>query len=377
MTIEIRQHAPGSKLKDFLSVVDTIYRDDRAFVRPLDMDMGDRLSLKNPFFEHGEAMLFTAYQNGQCVGRISASIDRLHLDKYKDGAGFFGFFDTIEDQAVANQLLEAAATWLRQRGSTTMRGPLSLSINEELGCLIQGFETPPMPYMPHHRPYQSKLIEGAGLVKQKDFYAWRYVPDQLAKRVEKAHAEIAAMPNVTARPIDLKNLKRDIGIVMAIHEDAWAENWGAVGFTAAELKKMAADFRLIMQPELTVLVEIDGRPAAFALALPNVNEMIGDLHGKLFPFGLIKLIYRLKVRGARSARLALLGVEKEFRTQRKYAGLSAFLYAQMHIAGKKLGIEWGELSWTVEDNGAVNAGIRRMGAQIYKRYRVYERALTA
>jgi hypothetical protein len=278
---------------------------------------------------------------------------------------------------VANALLDAAGAWLKQRASKTMRGPLSLSINEELGCLIQGFDTPPMPYMPHHRPYQGGLIEGAGLAKQKDFYAWRYVPDELSKRVAKAHEEVAAMPNIVARPIDMKNLERDIRIIMAIHEDAWADNWGAVRFTEAELKKMAADFRLILEPQLTVVVEIEGRPAAFALALPNYNEMIGDLHGKLFPFGLLKLIYRLKVRGARSARLALLGIEKEFRTQRKYAGLSAFLYAQMHISGKKLGIQWGELSWTVEDNGPMNAGIRRMGAQIYKRYRVYERALQA
>jgi len=377
MTIEIRQHAPGAKLKDFLSVVETIYDGDPNFVRPLDMDMNDRLSRKkNPFFEHGDAAFFTAHQNGRCVGRVSASIDKLHLEKFKDGAGFFGFFDTTDDQRVADELLSAAAGWLKERGSTSMRGPLSLNINEELGCLIEGFDTPPMPYMPHHRPYQARLIEGAGLVKRKDFYAWRYVPDQLAQRVAKAHAEILAMPNVTMRQLDLKNLESDVRIVMAIHQDAWADNWGAVPFTEPELKKMAADFRLILEPKLTVIVHIDGRPAAFALALPNYNECIGDLHGKLLPLGVFKLLYRLKVRGPRSARLALLGIEKEFRTQRKYAALSAFLYAQMHIAGKKLGVEWGELSWTVEDNGPVNAGIRRMGGKIYKRYRVYERALS-
>ena len=377
MTIEIRQQAPGANLKDFLGVVETIYDGDPNFIRPLDMDMNDRLSRKNPFFEHGDARYFTAHRNGRCVGRISASIDRLHLEKFRDGAGFFGFFDTTEDQSVADSLLSAAAGWLKARGSNSMRGPLSLNINEELGCLIEGFDTPPMPYMPHHRPYQARLIESAGLVKQKDFYAWRYVPGQLAERVAKAHAEILALPNVRVRQLDLKNLESDIRIIMAIHQDAWADNWGAVPFTEPELKKMAADFRLILEPELTVIVHIDGHPAAFALALPNYNECIGDLHGKLLPFGLFKLLYRLKVRGPRSARLALLGIEKEFRTQRKYAALSAFLYAQMHISGKKLGVEWGELSWTVEDNGPVNAGIRRMGGKIYKRYRVYERALNA
>jgi hypothetical protein len=376
MSIEIRESPPGEGLSDFLSVVDYIYRGDPSFIRPLDFDMKDRLSRrKNPFFDHGEARLFTAYRNGQCVGRASASIDQLHLSKFRDDTGFFGFLDTIDDQDVATALLERSSAWLKERGMKRALGPFSLCVNEEIGCLVEGFDTPPMLYMPHHRPYQGALIEGAGYTKAKDLYAWRYDVGELPERVRRAHESVLAMPEVRVRQVDLKNLERDIRIVMAIHEDAWSDNWGAVPFTERELKKMAADFKMILAPELTCIVEVDGEPAAFAIAIPNLNEMIGDLGGKLFPLGALKLVYRLKLRGAHSARLALLGVRKKFRQQKKYAGLSAFLYGELSMKGRMLGVRWGELSWTLEDNGAVNAGIRMMGAKIYKRYRVYERSL--
>ncbi|HVR19697.1 MAG TPA: hypothetical protein VMS65_08375, partial [Polyangiaceae bacterium] len=151
MAIEIRETPIGGKTDEFLDVVDYIYREDPNFVRPLDMDMKQRLSKKNPFFRHAEGVLFTAHRNGWCVGRVSAQIDREHNDRYKDDAGFFGFFDTIDDEEVAQALLDSAASWLKARGMKRMRGPFSLSINEEMGCLVEGFDTPPMIMMPHHR----------------------------------------------------------------------------------------------------------------------------------------------------------------------------------------------------------------------------------
>ncbi len=375
MAIEIRSTQPGGKLGDFFDVVDTVYADDPCFVRPLDFDMRQRLGPKNPFFGHGEALLFTAYADGRAVGRASASIDNLSLDKFNDDTGFFGFFDTIDDQAVATGLLDAACDWLRRRGMKRVVGPLSLSINEELGTLVEGFDTPPMLYMSHSRPYQGQLIEGAGFAKCKDFFAWRYRIGDLPRRALRGHEQIAALPEVKSRQLDPSHVERDVRLVLDIFEDAWSDNWGAVPFTGAELEKMADDFKMILVPELTCLVTIDGEPAAFSIALPNLNELIADLHGKLLPLGFIKLLWRLKVRGARSARLALLGVRKKYRHVRKYAGLSAFMYVEMHRGAKQKGVEWGELSWTLEDNGAVNAGIRMMGGEVYKRYRVYEKAL--
>ena len=256
-----------------------------------------------------------------------------------------------------------------------IRGPLSLNINEEMGCLIDGYDTPPMIMMPHHRPYQGGLIEKAGLSKIKDVYAWRYTVGEVPKRAQKAHDDIARMPEVRARQVDPKNLERDVRVVMDVFNDAWSDNWGFVPLTENELRKMAQDLKLILMPELTRIAEINGEPAAVAMALPNLNEMIKDLHGSLLPAGLPKLLWRLKVKGPQTARLVILGIKKKFRHMKQYAGLSIYLYAAMNEAGQKLGIRWGELSWTLEDNAPVNVGIKFMGGKIYKTYRLYQRDL--
>jgi hypothetical protein len=375
MTVEIRQTPIGGKLEPFLDVVSYVYRGEPNYVRPLDFDMKQRLSKKNPFFEHAEGVVFTAHRNDFCVGRATAQIDREHLARHRDDAGFFGFFDTIDDEEVAKALLDAAARWLRDRGMKRMRGPISLGINEELGCLIEGFDTPPMILMPHHRPYQGPLIEKAGLNKLKDFYAWRYVIGDVPPRAQKAHDEIAALPEVKSRHIDMKNFERDLRIVVDVFNDAWSDNWCFVPYTDAELLRMGEEMKLIAIPQLSYITEVDGEPAAVAVALPNVNEVIRDLGGKLKPAGMAKLLWRLKVVGPKTARLALLGIRKKYRNVRKYAGLSTYIYTKMNRAGRDVGIQWGELSWTDEDNSPVNVGIRFMGGKIYKRYRVYERAL--
>jgi hypothetical protein len=375
MAVEIRETKIGGKLNDFLNVVDYIYRGDPSYVRPLDMEMKDRLSPKNPFFEHGEGVVLTAHRNGWCVGRVTAQIDREHLARYGDGVGSFGFIDTIDDEEVAKALLDAASAWLRARGMKRVRGPLSLSLNEEMGCLVDGFDTPPMIMMPHHRPYQGGLIEKAGFEKCKDAFAWRYTVGDLPPRVRKAHEELEALPEVKSRHVDMKNLDTELRIIMDVYNDAWSDNWAFVPFTERELSKMAADLKLFAVPELSYITEVDGEPAAVALALPNLNELIADMKGKLLPLNFPKLLWRLKVVGPHSARLVILGIRKKFRNQRKYAGLSAYLYAKMNAAGKRLGLSWGELSWTLEDNAAVSAGIKVMGGKVYKTYRLYEKAL--
>jgi hypothetical protein len=373
MAVEIREKPiGGGSLRDFLDVVEYLYRDDPAYVRPLDLMVKDQLSKANPFFEHGEGAVFTAHRNGWCVGRCTAQIDRLHLARYKDDVGFFGFFDTIDDQEVADALLDAARRWLKDRGMKHIRGPLSLCVNEEMGCLIEGFDTPPMIFMPHHRPYQGGLIEKAGLPKIKDVFAWRYEVGDIPPRAAKATREIEQLPEVSARHVDMKNLERDVRTVMDVFNDAWMDNWGFVPFTESELRKMAKDLKLIIDPEITYIAYVDGEPAAVALATPNLNEVIRGLNGKVLPFGFAKVIWRLKVEGTKTARLAILGIKKKFRHQRKYAGLSIYLYSKMNDAGKRAGYRWGELSWTLEDNAPVNVGIKFMGGKVYKKYRVYQ-----
>ncbi|MSP23699.1 MAG: hypothetical protein EXR75_00750 [Myxococcales bacterium] len=377
MTLEIRSIDGGRKVRrDFLNVVDSIYATDPAFVRSLDMDISDRLDRKkNPFFEHGEATAFVAYLDQVPVGRISASIDRLHTERHCDGAGFFGFFDTIDDARVAEALLDAAAEWLRQKGAERMRGPFSLSINEECGCLVSGFESPPMIMMPHHRPHQGALIEAAGLTKSKDLFAWRYEVGSVPRRAQKAFDEITNLPEIEAREVDLKHLERDVELIMGVFNDAWSDNWGFLPATPREVQKMAADLSMIALPQLTQLVFINGEVAAVALALPNVNEMIHDAKGQLFPTGALKLWWRLRVRGPKSARLIVLGITKKWRHARRYAGLSAYLYVKLNQSAHMLGIRSGELGWTLEDNAPINVAIKMMGGHVHKTYRIYERPL--
>jgi hypothetical protein len=375
--IEVRELSQGGKLDDFLNVVDHIYRGDPKYIRPLNLDIKSRISRRSPFFEHAEAAFFLAYQRGVCVGRCSAQIDHEHLKRHKDDAGFFGFFDTIDDPEVAKALIAKARRWLADRGMKVIRGPFSLNINDESGCLIEGFDTPPMVMMPHHRNYQGGLIEAAGLSKHKDLYAWRYSTGEVPTRVQKAHDDLEAMPEVFARHFDAHDIERDTRIALDVFNDAWGENWSFVPYTEHERGKLVKDFKLIIDPAITYIAYVRGEAAAVAVALPNLNEALGDLGGKLFPTGAAKLYYRIKVRGIHTARLVILGIRKKFRGDRRYAGLSLYLYHKLNDSGRRHGYAWGELGWTAEDNGPVNTGIKLMGGKIYKKYRVYEASLVS
>ena len=375
MSIEIRRTPLGGNLREFLNVVDYIYRNDPQYVRPLDMEIKERLSHKHPFWLHAEGVIFTAHRNGYCVGRCTAQIDREHLARYRDDVGSFGFFDTIDDQEVATALINAASQWLRERGMRTIRGPLSLSLNDEIGCLVDGFDTPPMIMMPHHLPYQGGLIERSGLTKLKDLYAWRYTVGAIPERARKAHDDIDAMPEVSSRPADMKNLDSDLRTLIDVFNDGWSDNWGVVPYTEAEIAKQARDLKLIIDPRLSLIVSIHNEPVAIAVALPNINEVIRDFNGKLLPFNIAKLLYRLKIERTKTARLALLGIRKKIRHQKRYAGLSTYMYAKMDQVGQRIGIDWGELSWTLEDNAPVNLAIKYLGGKIYKRYRLFQSEL--
>lgn len=378
MSVEIKQHQPGKDLKDFIRVAFEVYRDDPAWVPPLNMEITDRLTPeKNPFFEHAEVALFTAWKDGNPVGRISAQIDHEHLRIHEDNVGFFGFFDTIDDQEVASALVAAAEKWLAARGMTMMRGPLSLSINEETGMLVEGFESPPTIMSPHHRWYQGALAEGAGLQKVKDCYGWSYDVVPAPPRVQKAWDTINSLPEVRFRSVRPRMLKKEVHDILDVFNDAWQHNWGFVPATDAEAKKMAADLQLILDKELSFFAEIDGQPVAICVCLPNLNDAIFDLNGKLSPVNIAKLLWRLKIRRPKSARLMLLGIRTEFRGKKRYAPLALAVIGELVRRGLKQGYEWAELGWTLEDNRLINTAIQSMGAKIYKRYRLFEKPIGA
>ena len=376
MAVEIRQHRMGEGLDAFIRAAHEVYRGDPSWVAPLEMEIRDRLTPgKNPFFEHAEGTLFTATKDGRLVGRCSAQIDHEHLRVHGDETGFFGFFDTVDDPEVARELVGAAERWLSERGMKRMRGPLSLSINEEVGTLVEGFDTPPMLMMAHARPYQGGLLESAGLHKAKDLLAWRYEVGTPHRRADKAWQEISAMPEVRFRSINKKTMERDVHTMLEIFNDAWSHNWGFVPATPAEARKIAEDFKLIIDEDLAFFAEIEGREMGLCVTLPNLNEVIRDLDGKLLPFGFAKLLWRLKVKRPKSARLMMLGLRKELRGIKRYGGLSLAMYVEVSKRGAKKGVEWGELSWTLEDNHPINLGIKAMGAKVYKKYRVFEKEL--
>lgn len=380
MSITIREHTPGGDVRDFIQAGHVVFAGDPSWVPPLHFDIEERLSpKKNPFFNRAEAILFTAWKDGQLVGRCSAQIDREHLRIWNDDTGFFGFFDTVDDVEVGRALLDAAKAWLKRRGMKRILGPFSLYVNEEVGILIDGFDTPSVMMMAHSRPYQGAIADKLGLLKEKDLLAWKYTSeDAFPARVLKAHEEVSKMPNVKLRSIDTSRMDEEIAAVMDIYNDAWVGKWCFVPALPDEVKKVAADLKMIIDKDLAFMAEVDGKVMAMCIALPNLNEAIHDMEGKLAPFNWAKLLYRLKWKHPQTARLMMLGIKKELRTganMKKYGGLSAAMYVEVAKRGQAKGYTWGELSWTREDDNPVNLGIRSMGAKVYKRYRVYQQAI--
>ncbi|MEZ4287908.1 MAG: hypothetical protein R3A47_07135 [Polyangiales bacterium] len=376
--IEVVQHSPGRDVDAFVQFAHELYKNDSAWIPPLNMEIRDRLNpTKNPFFQHAEVALFTARRDGNVVGRCSAQIDHEHLRIHQDNAGFFGFFETVDHVDVARALMDAAEDWLRKRGMTTMRGPFSLSINEEAGTLVEGFDHPPVIMMPHALPYQGRLIESCGLAPVKDLLAWRYEVEPPPARAERAWQAIEELPEVRFRSINTSKMKEELEVLLAIFNDAWQHNWGFVPATDAEVAKMAKDLKLIIDKDIAFFAEIDGKPVAICVCLPNLNEVTADFGGKLTPKNVAKLLWRLKVNKPKSARLMLLGISTELRHQKRYGALSTAMYAELAKRGIANGYRWAELGWTLEDNKLINLGIQAMRGKVYKRYRIYEKSIPA
>ncbi len=382
MTIEIREHIPGEDVRDFIQAGKEVFRFDPTWVAPLDFEFKDRLSpKKNPLFQRAEVALFTARKHGRLVGRCSATVDHEHLRVHQDDTGFFGFFDTIEDEEVAQALMNRAAAWLKARGLKRMIGPISLYFNEEVGCLIEGFDMPPNLMMAHSRTYQARLIEACGCEKEKDLLCWRYDSTlPFPPRVLRAWEQVREMPEVTLRSINVANLETEMANVTAIYNDTWGGKWGVVPALPAEVKKVAEELKFIVDPDIAFIAEIGGEAVGMCIMLPNLNEAIFDLNGQLFnfgvPIGAAKLLWRLKVKKPESTRLMMLGIRKDIRQNvKRYGGLSAAMYVEVAKRGVAKGYKWGELSWTREDDQPINVGIRSMGAHVYKKYRVFRRPL--
>jgi GNAT superfamily N-acetyltransferase len=330
---------------------------------------------KNPFFEHADAEYFLAERNGEAVGRIAAIHNRLHNSTHDDRVGFFGFFESVDDQAVADALFAAAAAWLRARGLDTMRGPASFSVNDECGLLVDGFDTPPTLMMPHNPPYYVTLVEHAGFAKAKDLLVYqggdpdRYkpVPERLARGTEL----IRQRQGITLRGLDMKHFDAEVERIKALYNAAWEKNWGFVPMTDHEIDHLAEQFKPVVIPELVPFAEKDGKVIAFGLALPDLNVAFrGNTKGRMFP-AILKVLWLLKAKKLKRARIVLLGILPEYRGK----GIDAMLYHWIWTKSGERGIYWGEAGWILEDNPAMNAGLEKMTFTVYKTYRLYDRAL--
>ena len=361
----------------FIRVPFALYADDPNWVPPLVIERRDHLNpRKNPYFNHAEAGFWLALRDGRPVGRISAQVDRARLERYDDATGHFGFVEAEDDGEAFAALFGAAEAWLRDRHMRRVLGPFSLSINDESGLLVDGFDTPPSIMMGHAPPYYAERIEAQGYTKAKDLVAYVYESHQ---RFPPGPAALVARarqsPNVTVRPLDKSRYRQDLHVILDIFNDAWSENWGFVPFSAAEIEHVAAALKPLIREEMVCIAEVDGEPSAMAVSLPNLNEAIADLGGALLPFGWAKLLWRLKFGRLRTARVALMGVRRRHHGTPLGMALAYTVVDAINRALRASGFERAELSWILEDNLPMRRIIDALGGRPYKTYRVYQKAL--
>jgi hypothetical protein len=372
--LSIRRVQNGKQLSDFLQLPATLYAADPNWIAPLGLEQRQRYSKKNPFFQHAKWCAWIAYRGREAVGRISAQIDELHLARYGDATGHFGSLEAENDPELFAALFEAVQHWLRSEGMQRITGPFNLSINEECGLLVEGYDTPPCVMMGHARPFYGQQIEALGFHKAKDLLAYHTAPDFDAPQVMRTLAQRAA-DRVRVRPLKRKEIAEELELLRDIFNDAWSENWGFVPFTEAEFNEVGKAMMLLLDDDFVQIAEVDGEAAAMIIALPNVNEAIRDLNGRLFPFGWAKLLWRLKVRYPRSARIPLMGVRKKYQHSRLGPTLAFMIIDALRGPVIRRGIREVEMSWILEDNSGMRNIIESLGGIAYKRYRLYEKHL--
>ncbi len=373
--IEIVPVTGKKLLKRFILLPQRLHKDDPSYIAPLHMEREEALGPKNPFFGHAEVQFWLAVKDGRDVGRVSAQIDTLALSLDPDAPGMFGMLAAENDPEIFIALLQTAQAWLRERGMTRMQGPFNLNINEETGALVDGFDTPPMLLMPHDKPYVAAQLEELGLARAKDVYAYLYdMRVDLPQSVQRLLSR-QLPPGVTVRQLDMKRLKEEIKNVTSIFNDAWANNWGFVPLTEEETDYLSKSLKPLLNPRMTSLVERDGEPVAFMIALPNLNEAINGLDGKILPFGWAKLLWRLKVAGVKTARVPLMGVRRSAAKDLIGSLLPYLMIDMVRREGLKMGFTHIELSWILEDNMPMRRMIESLDAKAYKTYRVFEAAV--
>jgi len=355
-------------LKEFVELPFRLYRGDPYWVPPLRMAVNELLDRrKHPFYTNADAEFFLALRDGRTVGRVAAIVDRNYNKFHDEQAGFFGFFEAENDPAVASALLLRARDWVFERGAKFLRGPMNPSTNYECGMLVEGFDSPPMVQMTYNPPYYPALMDGLGLRKSKDLYAYLQHSDTLdTDKIGRVADKALAKHGVRVRPIDMKNFDADVERVWEVYNSAWERNWGFVPMTREEFLLQGKEMKQILKPDLVLIGEKEGRVVGFALALPDINQALIHTNGNLFPTGLLKILYYQRL--VKNVRVLALGVVEEYRA----SGVAAGFYVTLWRNAKRLGFGPSEMSWILEDNVLMNRSLIAMGAKKYKTYRIYE-----
>jgi GNAT superfamily N-acetyltransferase len=371
--VRIREVTSRRDLRQFIRLPWAIYADDPHWVPSLLIDVKEFLDPKrHPFYLHGAAAQFLAFDGDSPVGRILVSDDPRYNEQHNTNVGSFGMFECIDDPKTAHALLDAAAAWLRARGRTSMMGPMDYSTNYACGLLVDGFDTPPRVMMNHNPHYYAGLLESWGLAKAKDLYAWWFVdPYDLVTKWQRRADWLARRGGVTIRPFAKKDFHSEVQRCYEVYNDAQKDHWGFVDLTNAEFVYLAKRLTRFGVPEQVLLAEIQDKLVGFSVTLPDVNEAIRPLNGRLttlgLPIGWIRLLYRLP--RVKTARMTVLVLMESYRRR----GISELLILETLDYGKNvLGYTGAELSWTLEDNDLVNRTVERVGARRYKTYRIYE-----
>lgn len=354
-----------------------LYRDDPAWVAPLLIERAMHFNPKhNPYFEHAKVGFWLALRGGVPVGRITAQIDALHIARYNDGTGHFGFIEGVDDPAVFKALLETAEGWLKAQGMRRAAGPISFAMWDEPGLLVEGFDTPPNVMMSHALPYYQHRIVEAGYTPIQDLLAYDYairspLPEGMRKTI--ARAELTSDFSFRTIREDRKGFAEDMVTIRDILNDAWSENWGFVPITEAEVADIAQLLRLFLTPDCLIMAEHRGESAGVGMMLPNLNVAIRDLGGRLFPFGFLKMLWRLKMKKVHSGRMALMGVRKKYFKSPAGAALAVQMIERAKNSEFGKPIVTAELSWILDSNTRMKHMLDALGAVIGKRYRIYEK----
>jgi hypothetical protein len=370
-SIEVIEVESSRQLKAFIMLPFRLYKDEPYWVPPLISERQQFFDKeKNPFYRGAKTKLFLAMKGGEIVGRIATCINYYHNEFHMDKVGFFGFFETIDDFEVASKLLKVAMITLKSEGMEIMRGPMNFSTNHEIGFLIEGFDKPPTVMNPYNKPYLPKLAEKFGLKKVMDLNAYLVSKDiPMPERQIKIVQKIKERNKIRIRSANLSKFDEEVRLINQIYNQAWVHNWGFVPMPEDEFFHMGKSLKEIVDEDLLLIAYVDDEPAAFSMAVPDVNQILIDLNGRLFPFGILKVLWNTKIRKKiTGVRMLTMGVIPKFQKR----GIDNLFFVETYLKGIEKGYQWAELSWILETNELMNRAAANMGAVLHKKYRIVE-----